>query len=183
MHPHWRCPVARSGLIDVPRGTFPPKHFSDARPARAVKQATPYTRASALSRGKIIFDLQGRLHAARGLLEEASIQLRRIRSTVFFVPQLFPSSVFTYVQVPRLPSLSSRRCNVFNYVHAEFLCPCPSIIRNMTPPPQKENFGVALEHDDDKVFKFRRCRWDIKRCSDSFESLSPRTITFFNFFR
>lgn len=57
----------------------------------------------------ILFDVQGRPHAARGLLEEASIQPRQIRSTVFFVPQLFPSSpYFTYVQrVARSLSLSS----------------------------------------------------------------------------
>lgn len=90
---------------------------------------------------------------------------RRRRSSYGEFVRLFSSSRSCFLPPYSLtfrchvyPSLSSRRCNVSNYVHAEFLCPCPSIIRNMTPPPQKENFSVALEHDEDKVFKSRRRR-------------------------
>ena len=93
--------------------TFPPRDLQGSRGEkreRLNERNISLSLSLSLSRGKmILFDVQGRPHAARGLLEEASIQPRQIRSTVFFVPQLFPSSpYFTYVQrVARSLSLSS----------------------------------------------------------------------------
>ena len=142
-----RCPVARSGLIDILRETFPLEHIAreDARPSRAVKQATSYTSDQRALRREHHFrsprPTACSSRAAAFSLEEALIQPRRIRSTVFFVQQLFPSSArsstfrrHAQFAVPFFSNYVRTRCISLSVTR-------PSVVRNddATPAERKTN--------------------------------------------